>query len=264
MRLRTIAVAAATGLVVALAPTTAHAAKPAYKVSISLSKTTADVGQTVTVSGKVAGPKSAKKKLLVQRKVGSGAWKTVKKVKTTKKSRYSTKVKVSTAGKQSVRVVALKSSKRVKGVSKAKSYTGYRWLDLTVQKRQDSGGGVTKGAVTLDGTTYAKAFTFSGAGTYFHFAKKCTTVRLGLGAQAGATGTSLLLMKMNEISSSGTPPVQTSTNITAGTAPQTKDFSVAGFAFTAFGSGGSGQIVTVNPVARCAANSLPAMPALEM
>ncbi|WP_313406709.1 hypothetical protein [Aeromicrobium sp.] len=187
MRLHTLAATTAIALVASLAPTVAAdaAAKPVFKVSISTSKTKADVGQTIKVSGKVAGPKAAKKRLAVQVKVGNGRWKTVKKVRATKKRRYSTSVKVTTAGQQYVRVVAPKSTKARIGVSKSRGFVGWRWLDLTSQPKYTRGS-VTVAPATIAGTSYDKAITLTeGARVAFNVNGACDTYKSAAGIKDG-------------------------------------------------------------------------------
>ncbi|MCL3838333.1 hypothetical protein [Aeromicrobium duanguangcaii] len=156
MRTRALAIAVTTGLVLTLAPATAHAAKkPTFKLSISTSRSVADVGQTIAISGKVSGPKAAKKRLLVQRKVGAGAWKTVRKITTTSKRRYATTVPVTTAGQQYLRVVAPKSKKARAGSSTARGFVGWRWLDAGASAATD---GLTRGSLRIDGKVHAPTY----------------------------------------------------------------------------------------------------------
>ena len=185
MRLGALTIATATAVALVVAPATAHAAKkPVYKVSISTSTAKADVGQTIKVSGKVRGPKAAKMRLAVQVKVGAGKWKTVKKVRTTKKNRYATAVKVTTAGQQQLRVVAPKSKKARQGVSKARGFVGWRWLDLTAQAKE-ARGSVRVGPVTIAGKTYAKAITLIDARLAFNVNDLCDTFTAGVGVKDG-------------------------------------------------------------------------------
>ncbi|MEH3033916.1 MAG: hypothetical protein PGN07_07710 [Aeromicrobium erythreum] len=118
-------VALAAGVLVA-----APAEAATYGVTLNLSKSTADVGQKIGLSGKVSGSKAAKKKLSVQYRLGSGSWKTVKTVTTSSKATYATTFTVKTAGAAGLRVVAPKSGSTKAGTSPAKPFTGYRWLSL--------------------------------------------------------------------------------------------------------------------------------------
>ena len=141
MRVRYLSIAAAVGLVACLVPAGAANAAPAtYRVSIS-----------IVVSGAVSGPRAARKQVLVQQRVGHGAWRTVKKVRTTSRARYSAAVTVTTAGAQSVRVVAPRSAVRRAGASAARGYTGWRWVDAVRSGASDN---LRSGAVTIHGARY--------------------------------------------------------------------------------------------------------------
>ncbi|WP_313406711.1 hypothetical protein [Aeromicrobium sp.] len=261
MRLRTIAVAAVVGLIASIAPATAAEAakKPVYKVSIKIGKTSADVHQNITVVGRVKGPKAAKKRLVVQRKVGAGKWTNVRKVRTNKVGRYATKVKVATAGQQYLRVVAPKSKKARAGVSSRRGYVGWRWLDLTVQPSQTEGDGAVKGPATIAGTTYPKAITFENTGTYFNTAGVCDIFKSTAGVVDGGTpsGTVLALMASDYQLGSETDPRETSLELTAGQAPQPFRASLRDTRLFAFGSV-NGRIAVVSPLAHCTVNALPA------
>ncbi|SKB07549.1 hypothetical protein [Aeromicrobium choanae] len=258
MRLRALALATATGLVLTVAPATAAEAarKPAYKVSISTSTANPSVGTTVKVTGKVTGPKAAKKRLLVQRKVGAGKWTTVAKVRTTKSRKYAARVKVSTAGKHAVRVVAPKSSKARAGSSRARSFTGWRWLDLTKQPNQ-GGGDIVNGPVTIAGKSYPKAFTFRYSGVYFNTGGKCTTLRGSVGTPDPVGASLLALTFANQDLDDA---LEYRTVVAAGAAPKAASYPVSGKPVVAFGDGGGeGRVSIVAPELRCSINALPAM-----
>lgn len=258
MRVRALAIAATTGLVLALAPTAAQAApKSTYKVGISINTTAPSVGTTVKVTGKVTGPKAAKKKLLVQRKVGSGAWKTVAKVRTSKKRTYSARVRVLTAGQQYVRVVAPKSTKAKAGSSSRRGFVGYRWLDLTTQPSEKSGT-VVNGPVTIAGKTYPKALTFQYSGIYFNTAGKCTTLRGSVGAPYAESGE---LLVISFPTSDSEEPQEFRTAAAAGAAPRAATYTVTKRPMIAFGHGDAdGRVSFVAPQVRCSVNALAAVP----
>lgn len=257
MRVRAIALAATTGLVLALAPTAAQAAtKPTFKVSASVNTANPTVGTTVKVSGKVSGPKAAKKRLLVQRKLGAGKWTTVAKVRTNKSRKYSARVKVYTAGRHSVRVIAPKSSKAKAGTSATRGYTGWRWLDLTKQPH-DGGGEIVNGPVTIAGKTYPKAFTFRASGIYFNTDSKCTTLRGSVGTPDAADASLLVLTFSNQ---NLDDDLEYRTAAAAGAAPKAASYPVSGKSVMAFGDGGGeGRVSIVAPELRCSINALPAM-----
>ncbi|WP_286930528.1 MULTISPECIES: hypothetical protein [Aeromicrobium] len=254
MRLRALALATATGLVLTLAPATAAEAarKPAYKVSISTSTANPTVGATVKVTGKVKGPKAAKKRLLVQRKVGAGRWTTVAKVRTTKSRKYAVRVKVRTAGKHSLRVVAPKSSKARAGSSRVRGFTGWRWIDLTTQRHADEGTN-SVGSVSIAGRTYPKAIRFAG-GRYFKTNGACSTFRTSVGVpdtESFDGGLSFLEFKKADLSDE---PTLIELDVRQDAAPLPLRTSVAGSQVIAFGGG---SVAAVSPQVLCRTNSLP-------
>lgn len=261
MRLRTIAVAAAIGLIASLAPATAAEAakkpkKPTYRVSIKIGKTSADVGQVITLAGRVKGPKARKKRLVVQRKVGSGAWRAVKKVRTNKKGRYSTKVKVAVVGQQHLRVVAPRSKKARKGVSSRRGYVGWRWIDLTTQPSLMEGNTAIRGAVTIAGKHYAKAITFDDTGLFFNATGACDTFRSTIGVVdgEGPVGTALALTYPGDDGDAGER--RTEVALTGGAAPKAFRTSLSGVRLFAFGVV-VGRGTVVSPEAHCTVNALP-------
>lgn len=258
MRLRSLAVATAVGLVASLAPTVAAEAakKPVHQVSIKIGKTKADVGQVITVAGQVKGPKAKKKRLVVQRKVGNGAWRAVKKVRTNKKGRYATKVRVNLAGQQYLRVVAPKSKKARMGVSSRRGYVGWRWLDLTTQRSLTEGDDAAKGSATIAGTTYSKAITFQNTGTYFNTAAVCDTFKSTAGVVDGSTDTGGALALAFTSDQLDSEPRQTYVELRAGEAPKPFRASLRDIRLFAFGSD-SGRIAVVAPQAHCTVNALP-------
>ena len=269
MHLRTLAAATALGLVASLAPTVAAeaAAKPTYRVSISTSATKADVGRTIKVSGKVAGPNAAKKRLAVQVRAGKGAWKTVAKVRTTKSRRYAAKVKVTTAGSQSIRVLAPKSKRAHAGKSTTRSFTGWRWLDLTQQEFATTGPRPTTGRVTVAGTVYPKAWTvISRTALYFDGAQSCDTFKSAAALLPGTTDPGLLLSATAPTLApdDGSQVTQGSLQLQPGAAPRSFRMNLAGQRMFAFLNAGSDPVAIVAPLAHCSVNSLtaPAVPSL--
>lgn len=188
MRTRSLVTATAVALALAVAPTmSAEAApkKPVFKVSASLSTSTADVGQTVRVSGKVSGPRAAKKRLAVQRRIGSGSWKTVARTSTTKSRRFSARVKVTTAGAQQFRVVAPATKKARQGVSASRALTGWRWIDPVAGAAVED---LTRATLTIDGARHA-AWTApinADGALYARVDGRCDALTAGLAVESGA------------------------------------------------------------------------------
>lgn len=260
MLLRALGAATAATLVVALAPTAAHAATPTYKVSISTSKASADVGQTVRVSGKVSGPRAAKKALLVQRRIGSGAWKTVSKVRTTTKRAYATNVKVATAGKQQLRVVAPKSKKVKKGVSTARNLTGWRWIDATTNAAIE---GLTRQTATIQGRKYtglAAAPDENGI-MFVQVDGTCDALNYSVGVEGKVDSYAGLVLAQFADEALSTPLAYVEKALTGGTAPFSGSWPLrtdSGFIYVALSSNSvdTERAVLVAPRLHCSVNRL--------
>lgn len=257
MRLRTLTAATAVALVASVAPTVAADAapkKPVYKVSASLSASQADVGKAVKVTGKVAGPKAAKKVLLVQRKVSGGAWKTVAKVRTTKKARYSASVKVATAGRQHVRVVAPKSKQVRQGVSSTRAIVGWRWLDLTSRAKSHSDL-VMVGPATIAGTTYSKAIRVTGARITFAVNGACDLFTTGLGVPDGIdSGATAVTFIATSAWGDATP-----TDVAPNARPTTVTTKLRGATTLGMDVESGSFVAAVNPRVHCSVNTAPAL-----
>jgi len=261
MRLRTLAAATAVALVASVAPTVAAdaaAKKPAYKVSVSISKSAADVGTSIKLTGTVKGAKAAKKRLLVQRKVGSGKWTTVRKVTTTKTRRYSASVKISTAGAHQFRVVAPKSKKVRQGVSSVRRLTGWRWLDATKQRFQDVNAVGSTGPVKIAGKTYPTAWRLpTSTARYLNPAGSCDAFTASVGVIDGnESGGSFAAAHWadwqlsNGFKEYGWP-------LALGAAPQPVRIDLRRVAAFAVGNFDSASVGVVSPRLHCSVNSLP-------
>jgi hypothetical protein len=139
---------ATVALVVATTALAAPAEAASFGVSLTLSRTKADVGKTLTASGKVTGSKAGKKLLTVQRRVGTGAWRKVGTTRTTSKGAFSYAYRVRSTGAQSLRVVAPATGSTKLGVSPARAFTGFTWVDLYDAPYQSGGDAVVRGPVT--------------------------------------------------------------------------------------------------------------------
>lgn len=100
---------------VALTAGTAVAA-PRYRASLTLSDASPQIGQTVTMSGKVT-PKAPGKRVLVQGRVGNGNWATLTRLTLNRSSRYRLTFRVSRAGAIALRVVKPRSRGIPRGIS---------------------------------------------------------------------------------------------------------------------------------------------------
>lgn len=153
------------GLVLALGSPAEAAKKRPYVVTVSAIASKADVGQTLTFSGKVTGRLAAKKSVRLQRRVGTGAWVNAASTRTTRKGTYTLRTKVATAGTQSFRVYAPPSRKARAGVSVARSIVGWRWLYFAQQSVQitsygnDSSNWIYSGTfATADGLRHPNSY----------------------------------------------------------------------------------------------------------
>lgn len=262
MRLRVLAVCAATAFTVVAAPVAAEAAAPAYRVAISTPRSNPDVGQALVLSGWVSGPKSAKKTLLVQRRIGAGGWTTVRRIKTTKKSRYAAVVVVPTAGAQSYRVVAPASKVRSRGISAARSLTGWRWLDATAKAVYDDLGPAT---LTIHGKTYPKALTPTGGGSgtlYVDTTKACDVLSYSFGTEGTTTSTSGSTTNLQLSSQLQTVLTVSGMMATGGQAPGTGRWQLRpDTAFVIIDVGGGGPVGQragiIAPRLHCSVNALP-------
>lgn len=227
MKLRTLAVSTTVALIASLAPTTAEAAK---------------------------------KRLAIQRKVGSGKWRTVRKVRTTSRARYSMKVKVTTAGRQYYRVVAPRSSKRRAGHSRARVLTGFRWLDLTKQpSMKPTGYGAVRGPVTVAGRTYPTALTYRFAADMFDVSWRCTTFTASAGVPDGETAPATLRTVVLKRFEGDTEPKTTDTLLTPGRAPVAIRADLTGQRVLMLHprTNSADMAAVIAPRVRCSINSLP-------
>ena len=185
--------------------------------------------------------------------MGRGAWKTVARARTPTTRRYAAKVKVRTAGAQSIRVLAPKSKRAKAGASRTRAFTGWRWLDLTKQETRNEGP-VTVGPVTIAGKRHATAMTFSNSGTYFNINGACDTFKSGVGVKDGLDENASLLTIV------ATPAMgdDRETPVTAGAPVKTVRQSVSGMTMFAMGAG-SGTVSTVDPLVHCTVNRLPSV-----
>ena len=163
MRTTTLAVGLAT-IVAGAVLTAAPAQAATYGVTLTINKSTADIGTKVTLTGKVSGKGSAKKSVVIQRKAGS-AWKTITTTTTSSKSTYAKAITIRSTGAGVYRVAAKKAGTTSTGYSPSRTVTGYRWLWLH-QQSQFSAGVTYVGTVEQLGKRYPHSMTmFSGGST---------------------------------------------------------------------------------------------------
>jgi len=121
-----LALAVAGGLVLVAFPADAATR---YAVTLASSATRADVGQRVTLTGKVT-PSAKGQRVKVQWSSGTG-WTTIARPRLNRHSHYRVNVTVSSPGDNHYRVVKPKSPGRKKGVSPSVTVVGWRWRNLS-------------------------------------------------------------------------------------------------------------------------------------
>jgi hypothetical protein len=100
-----------------------------YVVTLASSAARADVGQSVTLAGKVS-PNAKGQRVKVQRWSGA-AWATIARPRLNRHSRYRSTVTVSSPGDNLYRVVKPRSDGHRKGISPVVTVVGWRWRNLS-------------------------------------------------------------------------------------------------------------------------------------
>lgn len=242
---------AASGLAVAPA-----SAAGTYRVTLSSSRSVADVGQVAVLTGKVSGNGAGKKTIGIDVKVGDGAWKHLGTTRTRKTGAYTYRATVTSAGTMSYRVVVPRSKTVGKATSKTVSLQTWRWLDLYDQPYLTGGGVVGRGAyeTTTIGGAKPPAHTLAmgeGSYAYWNLAQECNKVL----AQAGLSD--------SDLGSSATVRFELSGDTTD--VPVTGGQPLQGFASMATSSVGGFRVsrpddhyaYLVLPRAHCKVNQLP-------
>lgn len=254
MRQRSLLVIATVAAVCLAAQLPAEAARtPTFRVTLTTSTTTSDVGTTVTLRGAVRGPKSARKTLLIQRRIGASQWTTIARTRTGPRSRYVRRVTTTTAGVQSLRVIAPRSTKAKRGTSAARMLTGWRWLDLTTQSQQAAGD--VRGPVTVNGVSYGASYVFQYNGVHFKTGRSCTTLRTQIAVPDGTTQDARLAVFTSPNGALDWDRA-TTVEVWAGAAALTREFPVQD-TYLSLGFGGGDKVAALNPQVRCAAEALP-------
>lgn len=127
------AIAVATTVLMVLSP--AEAATR-YSVTVHASTAKVDVGQSVTLRGRVT-PKARGERVKVQRLDGS-TWTTIRKTTLNRRSKYAATVTVTGPGDNHYRVVKPKSAGHKAGVSPTVTVVAWRWRSLTSLPLADS------------------------------------------------------------------------------------------------------------------------------
>lgn len=274
--MKKIAGAMALGVVLAAGSITAAEAAPkSFTVTAKVSRTKADVGAKVKVSGKVSGQsaKSLKgKKVTVQRKYVGGGWQKIGTAKISSKRTFALSTKLVKGGNTSFRVVKGKSGKIKSGKSTARTLPVYKWIDLTTAPSLGFSMGVRNQAVTMGGKRYARALQGLDQLMVAFNATNCTTLTTTIGfqdrdrAKLERTDTqSLTAMKSDGLS--GQPTGQYGPYIVSRDQVQkvsinfanTKMLAATGDTEVAAGSFVASAVMA-DPLVRCNSDSLAAIP----
>jgi hypothetical protein len=184
--------------------------KPTYHVTITLGAAK-EVGKKIAVSGKVTGPGAAASKVLVERRYGAAAWKTVAKPKTDKHGKYHAKVPLVQPGDTSFRVVKAASSSAKQGTSKTLTRTVWGWLNLADQT-YFSAFSVANTTTTVHGTDYPKSFETAaglpGVAVYVELGQSCDRARTDFAWTDGSDDTGAKLTLQHGDPNTATPSTE--------------------------------------------------------
>lgn len=260
---RTLVSAAAATALVALTFVPAEAAS--YTVTAT-TPASADVGKTFKVTGAVTGSGKAKKTLLVQRKVGSAAWKTYTTVKTDAQGKFARSVKVSSVGAKKYRVVAPAKGSVKQGVSPTRTVTGYTWLPLVDQSFQVFGGSVaTDVTAKVGSTSYPRSFLItegSGDSLSINFRTNghCNLINLGYGIDSRFSGTTGYVVGAGGYDVSGSSFSQIYADATSSTTHAKRQAAIdprVDLVYLYRGSSGSSITAFTTPKVHCSVTELP-------
>ncbi|HET7689958.1 MAG TPA: hypothetical protein VFK41_06250 [Nocardioidaceae bacterium] len=147
-------------------------AEAAPALTIKVSTTKVEVGKPVRVSGKATNADPGDPVRIQVRKPGTLTWVTVKTVATTATRTYATRITLSAAGDNKIRV------KSGKLLSPALTVTAYTWLRLTRQSFfAATSGSWLSGTVVLGTTSYPDSIWSSGAGAWYFNLDRCNRIR---------------------------------------------------------------------------------------
>lgn len=262
---RTIMAAAGTAALVAATLAPAQAAT--YAVTVS-APAQADSGALFKVTGKVTGSGAGKKTLKIQRKIGSGPWKTISTVTTTKTGSYTRSVKMASVGQKKYRVVAPAQGRVKQGLSPTRTVTGFTWLTLVGQSHLSRG--YTNWDVTarVAETSYPRSVQYATYGSEgdsfddFNLAGKCDRLRFGLGLDDRSYSESAQSFSVLGFSDFGGFTQYFATDGASST-HERYDKTIAGgittLRFSASLSGGA-VVALTTPKAHCSVSALPTSP----
>ena len=218
-----------------------------YVVSLSADALNADVGEKVTLSGKVGGTGAVGRTVYLQRRSSNGAWGTVATTTTNGARAYSKAVTIPAAGTNAYRAVVNASSTLGRGTSVTRFVTGYTWVDLHAAAYA-SDGFVQRGwHGQLNGRIPPRqTFGLSGdAWLYWDVDGLCDQVLGTLEQPSGASPTTV------------TVGAGTSTAYTVGATPRAIDLPLTGVGSLTVSRDGGGYVALISPRAHCSAATLP-------
>ena len=165
LRRTTLAAALVAAAATFLVAPPAHAAS--YVVSLSADALNADVGEKVTLSGKVGGTGAVGRTVYLQRQSSNGAWGTVATTTTNSARAYSKAVTIPAAGTNAYRAVVNASSTVAKGTSLTRTVTGWTWLNLTDQPHATAGDVIVGNTFVVAGRNRARNIELSSGSSIF-------------------------------------------------------------------------------------------------
>ena len=166
------------GFMIAGTAQAAHARSSS--VTISASRSTVELGQSVKLTGKVS-PSAKKKRVKIQRRYEGGGWKTIKTVKLSSRSRYAYTVTPTRGGPTDYRVQKPGSKGRSTTTSATRRVDVFRWrslLDFPVTTPYT----LVQGTRTIGGQTFPASAALRGSdATWTIGGGRCTTFRTSIG-----------------------------------------------------------------------------------
>ena len=279
--IRTALAAVATTAAVA-ALTIAPAEAAAYGVTLTASTAKADVNTTFKLSGKVTGKSAGGKKLVIQRKIGSAAWKNFSTVTTRSTGTYAKTLRMTSVGAKSFRVLAPKKGKLATGKSATKTVTGFTWLLFAKQSHEavaigGTGGGTVTAVDTdarINGKKYSHSLLFyvkepnHAVGFVTNTANRCDRVAFGYALDDQSSDTALP-QPVEAGSAKSSNPSDTGDSFVADNAPATTNLQTVNAPITAgndaliMGRNGAegterGVVAITTPRIHCSITELPA------
>lgn len=194
MRLRIAGIAAAAALLIGLAAPPAQAAPLATSSKLHLTLTSSAkpvAADWIALKGSVTSAYGSKK-FSVDRRAGTGQWKSVLTTKASKAGAVSFRTRATGVGKYSYRISIVPKKHAARISSNAVSLTVFRWYYLSDIQSAGSDS-MSRGPVTMAGTTYFHSILLNGQ-TQPHYGDfnasyKCSTFQSTIGISDATQGT---------------------------------------------------------------------------